>query len=299
MNDVETDVVTNEIPAAPAAEVAQDAPAPVTEAPIDGETQPEGDELPIEAPAPEGRVEWPSSAVNAMSRRDKNLAKSRRDNEDLRSQLAALKDQDSNADKGQSDEPKEEDFDNWTQWQRALNQWDSRNIHNEGNQGNAQELEQLSPEDQQRQEWVTTRADAVAETHQELGKSITDYAETMAAYNDIFSNIPADLELFVLGLDDTAHTLYLAAKAGKIESMVEAWPFSPDAVKAQLQAFSGQKPAGKVKTDIQDVPAEKDVPKDKTSDAPKPIGAVKGSGTVTKDLDDLSPRELKRRILPT
>lgn len=209
---------------------------------------------------------FPKKAVNAISRRDKQIAK-------LKAELAEFKSMQEKA-KAESDykssAPNEDDFDNYGDYLKA------QILHELGNNSQQkQEPQQYTPEQQAQAQWYQERESQVATKAQEYSKSNPEFANLINEYSDVLDTIPPQVERLFFELNDASAAFYALAKDGLLENVVAMSPAM--AASHILQAE---------KRGIEYLQTKK------VTSAPAPIRSAKGAGKHTKTVNSMSGEEL-------
>jgi chromosome segregation ATPase len=237
-------------------EAIENADAPITEeAPA-----PESDEPsePAEKDEP-----FPKKAINALSRRDKQIGKLRAQTEQMQAELKALRE--ANTPKQTTGEPKETDFANYHEYIRAVNKYDSEKLLAERD-SKQQETQKVS----QSQAWETERLTEIDKQSAEFAKETPEVTALFDEYADVIREYPPEIKRLFLEADNAPLAFYNLAKEGKIEALGEM-----SLAKAAMEIGRAQTQAAT---------------KTKTK-APTPLPASRGSAAAGKSVNDMATPE--------
>jgi len=243
------------------------------------EGQPSQDQAQDHGEKPESNaaddVVFPKKAVNAISRRDKQIARLKAENkmlQEFRQQLASQQQTLNSATKDQG-APREENFDTYGEFLKA------QILHELQAQKQPEQKNQPTPEQLQHQAWYQEREAVVQQKSAEYAKSAPDYSQLIEEYADVLDSASPEIERLFLELDDSPAAFYAMAKDGTLESVARMSP--------QMAAYHLAQAEQRGKELLQ---------QKKTSGAPRPIQGVKGAGKSTKDLSSLDPKDLLKRL---
>lgn len=232
------------------------------------ETEAEQDE------AQEDDVVFPKKAVNALSRRDKQIAKYKAQNEELQKQLYELQamQQQAAPPKQELKEPTINDFDDYESYEAARVQFLVNQILEQQN-SQQKEQAQLTKEQAEQEQYLIERHAHVDAKADELMQVASDYIDVINEHGDILDSASPELEAAVLQMDNAPLAIYNLAKAGRLEAVAQM-PVNLAMIELMLAE----------KQEIKQV--------NKVSSAPAPMKATKGTGTGFKEWSQKSPREL-------
>lgn len=252
--------------------------AEVINPPVAEETQTETPDPKAETPEAESDksddVIFPKKAVNAISRRDKQIGKLRAEAAALQAELAKYTQSQAQTPKNQNavieGSPKEEDFDNYSDFLEA------KLLHKIKQEQTAQEkTKQEQAQAAQKQEWVNGREQDIAQKASIHKEEIPDFVEVMQEYADIADEFPEHIVQAFYEADDGSMAFYNLAKDGKLEALATMSPY-----KAAMEIAMAQNKKSPVVNRV--------------SNAPAPISAAKGSGSSSKSLDSMNWSEMKQ-----
>ena len=258
-------LINQVIQEAPKQDSVGDAPdAPVSQGPVVEEQSQQVDQKNPQSTD----VPFPKKAVNAISRRDRQIGKMRAEIAAMRAEVERFQSQ---ANQGRKSDgvPREEDFDHYGDYLKATTMHEFRKEQAEREQ--VQQQQQIS---QQEQRWIAERSAALDAKEQEYVASIPDYAEVMSENADIVQEFPAHVKRAFLEADDASLAFYNLAKSGKLESLASMSPY-----RAAMEIARAQ--------DIKPTAV-------KQTQAPKPLQGAKGTGKGSPSLDDMSWAEMKK-----
>lgn len=213
-------------------------------------------------------VVFPKKAVNALSRRDKTIAKLKAEQAADRAELQRFRE--SMNKPQESSEPSEADYETYGEYLEAKVLHKIETKQNEGVK--KQEQEQSTAK---YQEWIQERQAVLAEKAQDAVSKIPDYRAVYAEYQDVFEDMPEHINQAFLELDDAPLAFYALAKEGKLESLQSMSP-----AKAIIELGKAED-RGIAMTKVR-----------QTTKAPAPLSANKGNGMVGKSLNNMSADEL-------
>jgi hypothetical protein len=256
----------------------------IAEAPVKVEPPKEEPKEPVEAESneeaetsesPPEEVVFPKKAVNAISRRDKIIAKERAEKaalaaelEQYRSQIQAKPPQNNQGNANGA--PKEDDFDNYGDFLKAEILYNIK-------QEQAQQQEQLNKkqQDYQRQIWEEQRTQEIAQKAESHKAEIPDFAQVVEENADYLDDLPEQIQQAFLEADDASLAFYNLAKEGKLEALAAMSPYRAAMEIAMAQSKKPQL--------------------NRVTNAPNPIKSVQGRGSVTKDVSEMSGEELLKK----
>lgn len=251
--------------------------APVVNEPIAEATPEAKEEVKAETPEAEADksddVPFPKKAVNAISRRDKQIGKMRAEMAALQAEIAKYTQNQAQPPKNQNvvndGSPKEDDFDNYSDFLEA------KLLYKIKQEQTAQEkTKQEQALSAQKQEWVASREQEIVskvDAHKEV---IPDFVQVIETYADIADEFPEHIVQAFYEADDAPLAFYNLAKDGKLEALSSMSPY-----KAAMEIALAQNKKAPVVNRV--------------SNAPAPISAAKGSGSGSKSLDNMSWSEMK------
>lgn len=249
---------------------------------VDAATTPATPETPEEEPAepnepaePTKDEPFPKKAINALSRRDKQIGKLRAEREQLAAELEKVRAQQTvrpTEKPVNTGEPQEKDFTNYHDYIRALNKYDAEQLLN-ARDGKQKETQQ----NQQEQAWVTERETAVTQQAQDFIKDNPEALSLVEEYADVIDEFPAGIQRLFLEADNAPLAFYNLAKEGKLESLG-----TMSLAKAAMEIGRAQTQA----------PAK---PKTK---APTPLPASRGSVSSGKRPDEMDGKEIRAWMRP-
>jgi len=271
----EKDVVVNETESTETVEVATDEAS--TE-----ESQVETQEVQENIAEPEEESPFPKKAVNAISRRDKKIGKLSAELEQLRAQLQQVASKEPVKEQPQGVAPQKGDNppnpDDYQTWDEYLEAKLEHGVKVALEKRTSQEKQ--SEASRQQQEYFQQRIE-------NFGKSADLYAEKISDFEvignrvekDVLPNLSADVHMAILESEEGPLALYTLMKEGRIDELEDM--DGRQALKFLAKAeVRGQKYVENSR---------------KVSAAPKPIQAVKGTGTFKKDVSEMTPDEIRKK----
>lgn len=251
---------------------AQPAEKPVDATTPEAATETTGEQA-AETPDPvaETRDEpFPKKAINALSRRDKQIGKLKAQYEQAQAEINRLRQQAPQQPQKPQEggEPKESDFDNFADYMRAVQKYDLQ-----------QEIAKLEGKQQQTQQsaqeqaWVAEREGAVAVQAQAFIKENPDALALVEEYGDVIDELPPQIQRVFLEADNAPLAFYNLAKEGKLEALATMSP-----AKAAMEIGKAQ-----LKTPTKSV-----------TKAPAPMTPAKGTASGTKDPSQMTDAEFAK-----
>jgi len=173
-------------------------------------------------------VPFPKKARNAISYRDKKIAK-------LQSQLNELKQaQEKQLEQGAQDSaPKEEDFETYSDFLEAKILHKMKQDQAQEQQPQAQQQQQ--PEDPQVQQMRQQKEQSMMQQAQQYAQKIPDYAQVVEQNAEVLDYMPQEIQDAFYEADDAALAFYNLAKSGDLYTLAEMTPYRAAMVIAQAQ----------------------------------------------------------------
>ena len=255
------DIINQAISESTAVETSQPIETP-TEEPKAAE-----ESTPTETHEPED-VPFPKKAVNALSRRDKQIGKLQAQLAAERAEVAKYREQQIKSPADTS--PKEESFDNYGEYLKAIVRHEAQQ---ELSQNSKKQEEQATTA--QQEAWHAERTEYVTSKAQKAMETISDYKQLFMENSDILQSLPPHIERAFYELDSPELAFYALAKEGRLDAILD---MSPVRAAAEL---------GKAEIRGETLSKAKQITK-----APSPIEGLKGTGSSTKSLDTMSSKEL-------
>jgi len=200
-------------------------------------------------PKDEDFVPFPKKAVNAISRRDKEINK-------LRAKLRELEAQ-KEAKASQPARPREEDFETYGDFLRADIKYD---LMQEGGQPKVEPKQAEVPvqgSTPEEQAYYAEKNQSIAVKANEYAKTIPDYQATLAQHLDYVDLLPKAIQDVFYEAEDAALAFYNLAKQGTLYELADMTPTQAAMAIAKAQNVSRPKP---------------------TTNAPRPIKGINGTG---------------------
>lgn len=231
------------------------------EPPAENQEEPEKEDVP-----------FPKKAVNAISRREKQIAKLRAEKAALEAEVSKYRQPQANPQQNQnvSGEPSEDDFDNYGDFLEAkiLHKLKMEKAKEETSNIEQQTAQQRSVYEQQKETELMDKMQVHV-------SKIPDFKQVIELNADIADDFPEHIVQAFYEADDGALAFYNLAKEDKLESLLSMSPAKAimEIAKAQLE------------------PSLKRV-----SNAPNPIPASRGSMKTTKSLEDMDGDEILKKL---
>jgi hypothetical protein len=217
-------------------------------------------------------VPFPKKAVNAISRREKQIAKLRAEKAALEAEVSRYRQPQANPQQNQnvSGEPSEDDFDNYGDFLEAkiLHKLKMEKAKEETSNIEQQTAQQRSVYEQQKETELMDKMQVHV-------SKIPDFKQVIELNADIADEFPEHIVQAFYEADDGALAFYNLAKEDKLEALLSMSPAKAimEIAKAQLE------------------PSLKRV-----SNAPNPIPASRGSMKTQKSKEDMDGEELLKHF---
>lgn len=236
----------------------------------------------------EDNVVFPKKAVNALSRRDKKIAK-------LNAELQELRQREAEWQRGQQSqhnqqqhggqnnqapqEPNLDDYDNFADYQKALTQFyikqSQEALKQQSDPQQQAQQQQLTPQQVQQQVHYSQRAQHMDTIDADLSAKLPDYEQLKTEYSDVLADLPQHVAMAMLDAENGPLALYTLAREGKVEQLLTMNPTQAAAEMARAE-IRGQQYLNK-----------------QPSSAPAPIKGVKGNSS-KKSPDQMSDAEFDK-----
>ena len=216
---------------------------------------------------------FPKKAVNAIDRRNKKIVKLKGQNQEIRNQMRQMEQSYQNLMEAKA-APQEDDFDNYGDL------LDARAKHNIEEQFTSRERAQLEAAYNDKQSQLQQiKAQNLTEQVNEVSSAIPDFMEVKTQYDAVLDSFPQEIAEVFLDADNAPLAFYTLAKEGRLEDLAYMQPAHAAIVLAHAQE-RGRSFLNEPK---------KPIP---TTKAPKPMTSVKGTGSQSKNLAQMSGDEL-------
>lgn len=231
-------------------------------------------------------VVFPKKAVNALSRRDKKIAKLNAELQEYRQKEAEWQRgqqrgqqnlQQGNEDNQAIKEPDLDDYDSFADYQKALTQFYVKQSQGALKQqsGQQQQQDQLTPQQVQQQVHYSQRAQHMDTIDADLSAKLPDYEQIKTEYSDVLAELPQHIAMAMLDAENGPLALYTLAREGKVEQLLTMSPTQAAAEMARAE-IRGQQYFNK-----------------QPSSAPAPIKGVKGNSS-RKNPDQMNDSEFDK-----
>lgn len=203
--------------------------------------------------------EWPKKAVNALSREKKNNSKLRARMQELEVKLADLNNAEVDSKPVNAD-----DYETMDEYIRA--QTDSMVEQKLKNNTSEQTKAQLT---QEQETLLAERNQSVAMQAQETAKYIPDFQAVIGQHTQTLDSMPDVISDIFYSIDNAPLAAYVLAKEGKLNALAYSNPHvaANEIIQAQQR---GEAMMHKPRTHV--------------SQAPEPMRAANGRGTINKDI---------------
>jgi len=224
---------------------------------------------------------FPKKATRALERRNKKINKLRTQNAELERRMAELESRSQLSEQipNESDvaglsEPQEDDFEDYATYLEAKGEYKARKEF-AGKEVEAQQRREFESQ----QQWVQQRAKYVDDRAAEAAKTIPELDGMYRENQDIIEGYSNEAKMAFLEADAPELAFYALATEGRLE---------------ELDTMTPTKIAREIA--LAEIRGEKLTKKRPVSNAPAPIKKPRGSGTRSKSLADMSPKELLNHI---
>ncbi len=208
---------------------------------------------------------FPKKAVNALSRRDKQIGK-------LQAQLAADRAELAKFRESQvkSSVPSEESFDNYGEYLKAQHrmEWEQENANN----SKQQEERKVTAE---QEAWHAERTDYAIDKAKYAIENIPEYKQLFMEHADILQSLPPHVERAFYEAEEPALAFLALAKEGRLEALIDMSPYQAarEVGRAEIRGEALSKAKQITKT-------------------PAPIEGLKGTGSSSKSLETMNSQDL-------
>lgn len=222
-----------------------------------------------DAPSSDGdNVVFPKKAINALSRKDKQIGKLRAQLEQLKAMQPQAKPEPAKpADDGA---PNESDYETYAEFLEAKTDWkmERKLAEREAKNATTQQVEQDQQFLRHRVEEVDRQSEEFAKEHPEIVSIAQEHAETIG-------DLPQNIKLALLTADNPSLALLNLAKSGVLEELGD---MSLEDARVEIKLALKQQP---------------EKPKSST---PKPLSQTRGIASGGKDLTSMTPDELLKWV---
>lgn len=221
---------------------------------------------------------FPKKAKNAISRRDKQIAKlqARIRQMEMGAQQAQQKAVTPEAPQ-QTGAPREEDFDNYADFLKADVLYTLQQSQSEKQQAETQTQAEQQQTEQYKQ-YVVQKADEIEAKAAEYAKVIPDFQEVTDESSEILSYAPPEIARIFLEAPDAAMAVYNLSKEGRLVDVMQMTPAQAAMEIGRAQSAPATQPATQQRT------------------PPPPIKGAKGTGKTQKGLMDLEGDALLNKL---
>lgn len=212
----------------------------------------------------EGYIPFPKKAVNAISRRDKTIAKLQARQREMEAQLTQFM-QMKQSSQETSGRPKEDDYQTYGDYLKADILWEAKQ-HLAESQKAQKETENQSKITAEQQQYIMQRAKDIDVKSAQYSTSIPDFDEVQDMNVDIVANLPRHVQMAMLECDDPALAFYNLAKDGNLADLANMTPTRA----AMVIALAANKQPSK------------------PTQAPKPLRGATGTGQSASSLNAIA-----------
>lgn len=222
----------------------------------------------------EEQIPFPKKAVNAISRRDRQIARMRAEHKQELSQLKAEIEK-FRSSTNTSQRPSPDNYETYDEYTDALIEW--RIGEGQKTKQTAEQSPQLTQEQVQQQIHWQQRAAEMDKQDAELEQKLPDYKQFREINSDIFNNIKPEIVQVIYELDNAPLALYALAREGKLEDVLN----NSNPYRAAMEMHRAQE-KGKQLLIRQTTPTK----------TPAPIKGVGNSGSYSENLTKMSADEI-------
>lgn len=225
----------------------------------------------------EPETPFPKKAVNAITRRDRQIGQYRAKLSDAEKRMADLQKQlEEYTQKSQPQEINENDFDNYGDYLKAL----ATHRPEQGQPSvDPEKLRQEAYQKAQQQFYYEQRTNAVAEQAQKAMQEVPGFQELVTEYGDVLDSFSPEIEMAFLSADNPPMAFLALAKEGRLETLAQMTP-----TQAAMEIARAQ------------IRGEQMAKASKVSKAPQPIQGVKPTAAASKGVTDMSADELMKWV---
>lgn len=219
---------------------------------------------------------WPSSARNKVNRLNKQLAKERAQIEQMRKSLEQFEAAQQEQKAPKSNEPSEDDFDNYGDYLKALARYRPDAVQSGGQEKESPEkIREEAFKQAQQQFYMDKRTEAVAQQAQKALQDVPELRNMVEEYSDVLESYPPEIEMAFLQSDNAPMAFYALAREGRLEELAYMNPIQAahEIARAQIRG-------------------EQMVQSARETKAPPPIKGAKPTATGSKSLADMNIDEL-------
>lgn len=219
-------------------------------------------------------AEWLKKERNTVSRRDKQLAKLRREYDATQAELAKYRQQpQQQAVSSELKEPQENEFKNYHEYIRALERFDrTKDLKAFEDRLNAKET--LSVREYQQKQWEVERDIALDKAGEEYTKQVPNFMEMVAQNASVIQGFPDSIKRVIKEVDaqDVVKAFHAMVENDTLEDLADMTPVQAAAAIVRA-ANMPKKPASITR-------------------APAPMASARGTSQGSKTLNRMSPQEL-------
>lgn len=253
-------IIDNAIAEAPSPDAVVDNAAEVTNTtPKDGDAEAASDEV---------DVPFPKKAVNAISRRDKQIGKYKAERDALAAKLAQYEKPTTQVTQPNQLDPNK--FDNYGEYLKAQGKLEAESEYSAKEKQRTEQ--ELAAKNQQLMEPLLQN---VRQTADELMKSNPEVTDLLIQNADIVDGYPDAIQQAFLEAKNPALAFAVLAKEGLLEVLATMTPYQAS------MAIARAEDRGAVMFKAKQV-----------TKAPAPMAGAKGTGTLTKSLEDMSGTDI-------
>ena len=218
-------------------------------------------------------VPFPKKAVNALSRRDKIIAKERAEKAAILAELEQLRAQSQAKPQEKPNQDKAPEMDDFAEYSEYL---EAKILYQIKQEQASKEQENLKAQQQNQQtQWEAEREQVIAKNAEAHKAQIPDFAQVVDEYADIADTFSPEVQRAFLEADNAALAFYNLAKEGKLEALAQ---MSPYRAAMEIAIAQTKKPA-----------------LNRVTSAPDPIKAASSRGSSVKSVDDMDGEELLKK----
>lgn len=223
----------------------------------------------------DGFVPFPKKAKEAIARRERQINKLRGEYQALQQQLQQMQQQVQPQQNSRDGYPREDDFSTFAEYREAVARHEVESKYKTEMQKMQEQYQQQQALAQQ-QAWLQERTEVVAEKAKEYEAKHPEVAHILNETIDIADTLPPHIQQAFFEADDAPLSWAVLAKEGRLEALADLSPSraAMEIAKAEIRGREWLKP--------------------KTSNAPAPIKANKGTGGFSKQVDQMNPEELEK-----
>lgn len=227
----------------------------------------------------EDNTPFPKKAINALSRRDKQIGKLRAHNEHITAELNKLREEGAARQQKPNSAPSEKDFTNYADFLEAKNNYAIEQKFAEHARKTETTQQQTAQTQQAAQynQWVSERTASLDKQSEDFAKEHPDFTAVLNQNAELVASFSPHLKHALLQADNAPLAILNLAREGKLYDLPD---MSLEDARVEIRL------------------AQRTAVAKPQSKAPAPLPASRGSVPASKPLDKLDPREAWKLLQP-